>query len=86
MQADPCIPVGLHLQKADVDPTSGPTGRLSHLDLERPVLVPVRRAEAEENVHLRFGTIPQLPQLPQLPYEGFPQLPMFRRTMKKRST
>ena len=30
MQVGPCIPVGIHLKKADVGPTSGPTWRLSH--------------------------------------------------------
>ena len=31
MQVGPCIPVGVQLQKAEIDPTSGPTWRLSHL-------------------------------------------------------
>ena len=31
MQAGPCIPAGTQLWKAGVGPTSGPTGRLSHL-------------------------------------------------------
>jgi hypothetical protein len=33
MQVGPCIPVGVHLQKAEAGPTSEPTRRLpSHLD------------------------------------------------------
>ena len=31
MQAGPCIPAGIQLEKAGVGPTSGPTRRLSHL-------------------------------------------------------
>ena len=31
----PCVPVGIHLKKAEVGPISGPTYRLSHLDQPR---------------------------------------------------
>ena len=32
MQAGPCIPVGIHLEEAEVGPTSGPTCRLSRFE------------------------------------------------------
>jgi hypothetical protein len=35
MQAGPCIPVGVRLEKAEVRPTSGPTWCLSHLGAGR---------------------------------------------------
>jgi hypothetical protein len=41
MQVGPCFLVGTQLQKAEVGPTSGPTGRLPHLRRQVEVLADV---------------------------------------------
>ena len=61
MQVGPCMPVGIHLEKAEVGPTSGPTWRLSHFRLEEPRQAPAgvrlvgRLGRPEHQQHLDRG-------------------------------
>ena len=54
MQVGPCIPVGIQLQKTAVNPTSGPTRRLSHLVTRQARVHPHvdRRHVAARDLHV----------------------------------
>ena len=62
MQAGPCISVGVQLEKAEVDPTSGPTWRLSHF---ADGLAPLVAAEADRALggHERAARLVELEDL-----------------------